>query len=524
MPQASASELPPIWPADARHGVAAGLLALAILALGLVLGHFHELGGYMVENDFYGQFYPAAQAVLHGEPMANPRSGPGYPLLLAAGSWLTHDLFFFGKVVASVSLAASGWLTFLVVRAFSTATAGIIAQCFVYAILGRYCCVVGNDLPFVALATASLFFLLRRQQTSGLDALLAGTFAGLAMALRYPGVALIPTAIVALWLWPPPATTGRRRLLTGALFALTAIVCSVPSWGAATLGLTTAKESKAYAFVALDIYADKNDRLSQTHLDDMEVRFSSMADVFTRDPRRVLSHYSTDIYEDAVRVAADSVTLPAVFFVGAGLLLWLAMGAADRRRAASFLVFPLFTFGIVALVPYQARYGYPMVPAAAGLIGAAFAHRWTTAAAHEASWRIAQRVRRCCLWLAFLPPLAMTTIKLREYVTSEPIELLTGGAALRPLVRPGDRMIARKSHLPHLAGAQFVFSKQNLALPEFLAWAKDEAKARFLLVGQWEVNTNGALRPLLAGDAPQGLRVVWQHESPRQVVYEILPQ
>lgn len=500
------------------------MLALAVLALGLLLGRWHEIGGYLVENDYYGQYYPAARAVLDGQPMVNPRSGPGYPLLLAAGSFLTNDMFEFGKLLASVSLAAAGWFTFLGVRAFANAGAALIAQLFTYAILGRFAIIVGNDIPFVALATASLYFLLRRQEPRARELLGAGLFAGLSMGLRYPGVALIPVAIVAIWLWPAPAMSLRQRLLSSILFALPAVLGSAPSWAAPWLGLSGGKESKAYAFVALDVYASPQDRLSQTHLDELEVRFHSMWDVLSRDPARVVKHYAFDVFDDAMHIAQDSVTLPAVLFVGAGLLLWFAVGGADRRRAFAFLVFPVVTFGIVVLVPYQARYGFPLVPAAAALLGAAFAHRWVNADTDPGAGRIARRVRALFLGLCFLPPLAMTTVKLHEYLTTEPVELVAAAEVVRPLIRPGDAMIARKAHLPHLCGASARFPRQNLELDAFLTWARREAHARFLLVGEWEGRTNGALRPLIAGEPPPGLRLLWRHATPAHSLYEILPE
>ncbi|MEZ5965058.1 MAG: glycosyltransferase family 39 protein [Planctomycetota bacterium] len=513
----------PLWSTDRRYGAVATVLALAVFGLGLLLGRWHELGGYMVENDYYGQYLPAAHAILDGEPMANPRSGPGFPLLLAAGSLLTDDLFAFGKVVASLSLALAGWFTFLTVRAFTSAGAALIAQLFVYAILGRFGIVVGNDLPFVAVATASLYFLLRRQDPGALGLILAGAFAGLAMSLRYPGVALVPVAILALWLWPIPATSWRHRFGASLLYALPAVLASAPSWAASSLGLSSGKESKAYAFVALDVYAAPQDRLSQTHLDDMEVRFHSMWDVLTRDPKRVVSHYALDVFDDAFHIAQDSVTLPAVLFVGAGFLLWFVTGGADRRRAAAFLAFALVTFGIVALVPYQARYGFALVPAAAALVGATFAHPWAGGGTTGQPARVSG-LQRFVLALCFLPPLAMTAVKLREYLTTEPVELLAGAEVLRPLVHHGDRVIARKAHLPVLAGATPIFPKQNLELDEFLHWARHDAHARFLLVGEWEGRTNGALRPLIDGEPPAGLVLRWRHAAPAHSLYEILPE
>jgi hypothetical protein len=524
MAAARGPDLPPLWPTDRRYGVRAGLLAFAVLIAGLVLGTSHELGGYLVENDFYGQFYPAARALLDGRPMANPRSGPGYPLLLAAGALFTDDLFAWGKVLASVALAGAGWLTFLTVRAFVNANAALVAQMFSYAILGRYCIIVGNDLVFVALAMAALCLLLQRQQPSPLQLSFAGACAGAAMAVRYPGVALIPTAIAALWLWPAPASTLINRVRASLLFAVPLVACSAPSWAAPWLGLSAAKESKAYAFVALDVYASPKDRLSQNELDLMETRFTSMQDVLTRDPRRVAAHYAVDYFEDALRIAGDSVTLPAALFLGAGFLLWLAAGAADRRRALTFLLFPLVTFCIVALVPYQARYGYGLVPAAAALVGTALTFDWSRLASHAQIARTWPKLRAWCLLAAFLPPLAMTTVKLREYLTTEPTELLAGADALRRIVRPSDKMVGRKAHLASLSGAIPVVMRLDVDLRGYLAWARRDVGARFVQVGDWEVRTNSALRPLLAESSHPGLRLVWENATPAHRVYELLPE
>jgi hypothetical protein len=205
-----------------------------------------------------------------------------------------------------------------------------------------------------------------------------------------------------------------------------------------------------------------------------------------------------------------------VLFLGAGLLLWFVAKTADRRRAACYLAFAAVTFAIVALVPYQARYCYPLVPAAAALLGAAFAHRFAAGAG-------AALLQAVVLALCFLPPLAMTTVKLREYLTTEPLELLAAAEVIEPLVVQGDAMIARKAHLPHLVGATARFPRQNLELVEFLAWARQD-RIRFLLVGEWEGRTNGALRPLIRGEPPPGLRLLWRHESPPHSVYEILPE
>ncbi len=511
---------PPSWSVDRRFGLVALLLTLAVGALGWWLNTFHELGGYGVESDLYYQFFPAAQDILAGKPVANPRSGPGYPLLLAAGSLLVPDMFEFGKHVAVATLALSGLFTFLCVRAFASAGTALLAQALLYATLFRYSVVVSNDMVFVTLATASLALVLRAQAPGVPGLLLGGLFAGLAMTVRYPGIALIAAVAGWLLLWPLPGTAFTRRARNLALFLVPAIVGSAPSWAAPQLGLSDKKDSKTYALVAADCYGTPTERLSPVHIANMETEFSSMWEVFTRDPKRVAKFYAQDYYDDAFLILKDSVTFPALLFAGAGLLLWFAGGWSDRRRALTFLTFPALLYGIVALVPYQARYGYPLVPATAALVAAALCHRWgADGGTQETS--LARRVRLLCAAAVFFVPMAMSAWKTREYLTSEPVELFEAAAALKPLAKDGDRLIARKPHINHVTGLPNEFPKVDVDLAGFLTWARTEAKARFLLVGPNEVYTNSALAPLQKGETPAGATIVWRHEASKQVLYDL---
>lgn len=510
----------PSWSVDRRFGFVSFLVAVGIAGLGWWLSTFHELGGYGVEVDFYYQFHPAAQDILAGRPVANPRSGPGYPLLLAAGSYLTPDLFEFGKWVAVAAVALSGWFTFLCVRAFASAGTALVAQALLYATLFRYSVVVSNDMVFVALATGALACALRSQTPGVLGLILGGLLAGLAMTVRYPGIALI--AALAGWLvfWPVAGTAWSRRARNLALFLVPALLGSAPSWASTQLGLSDKKESKTYALVAADCYGTPSERLSPVHIAKMETEFSSMWEVFTREPKRVAKFYAQDYYDDALMILKDSVTLPAFLFAGAGLLLWFAGGWADRRRAFAFLAYPLLMYGIVALVPYQARYGYPLVPATAALVAAALCHRWGADGGTEET-SLARRVRLLCAAAVFFVPMAMSAWKTREYLTSEPVELFAAADALKPIANPGDRLIARKPNLNYLASLPNEFPKVHVDLATFLKWAKEEAKARFLLVGDWEVYTNSALAPLQKGEAPAGASIVWRHEATKQVLYDL---
>ena len=130
-------------------------------------------------------------------------------------------------------------------------------------------------------------------------------------------------------------------------------------------------------------------------------------------------------------------------------------------------------------------------------------------------------IPRALVVLTLAPPTALSVIKTREYLTTEPVELLAADDVVRALAEPGDRMIARKNHLPQISGLGFVFPKTSVELDDFLQWARDDVRARFLLVGDQEVLANGKLAALRDDRVtPPGLRLIWQHEAPRQRLFE----
>jgi hypothetical protein len=108
----------------------------------------------------------------------------------------------------------------------------------------------------------------------------------------------------------------------------------------------------------------------------------------------------------------------------------------------------------------------------------------------------------------------------REYLTTEPVELLPVGEVLRERAAEGDVLVARKQHLGHLGGVRTLVLPSRGDRGEFLGWLRDKAGARFLYVGPQEVRTRRFLAPWAEGrEVPDGLELLHRHEEPPACLY-----
>ncbi len=96
-----------------RYDIAAMVFCLLMLIVALIIGHFHQVGAYGVETDFYGNHARGAEELLAGRLMSSQYNYdfPGYTLLLAGISWFAGDPFVAGKIISAFATALLGWIT-----------------------------------------------------------------------------------------------------------------------------------------------------------------------------------------------------------------------------------------------------------------------------------------------------------------------------------------------------------------------------------------------------------------------------
>ena len=140
-PRASRTRRPAAPPAipTGRRLPSPRTLVVAILgafaaAMAYALFVVHRVPLYGVETDLFGEYIPAARALLAGAPTAAPYEfkGPGYPLLLALSTAAAlGDAWLGARILNLVAALAGAFFTYVVVRR----AAGEAAALFVLAAL-----------------------------------------------------------------------------------------------------------------------------------------------------------------------------------------------------------------------------------------------------------------------------------------------------------------------------------------------------------------------------------------------------
>ncbi|HYR53047.1 MAG TPA: hypothetical protein VET83_10600, partial [Candidatus Dormibacteraeota bacterium] len=129
----------------------------------------HRLGNYAVETDFYWKYGPAAQALRQGRMLIEhfDSKGWGYPLVVAAFSWLGLDLFRAGQVIGLLSACVTAFCVFRIHRKL---LGSALAFLTLLLLLGNLTFItntyqVGTDMFFFAILIASIALLLALPRT-----------------------------------------------------------------------------------------------------------------------------------------------------------------------------------------------------------------------------------------------------------------------------------------------------------------------------------------------------------------------
>lgn len=491
------------------------LCSCCVLLLGLLAGAVHEIGGYVSEADFYGMYGPGARALAAGDPYEPTRSGPGYSVLLLPAVWSGVDMFLWARALAAVLVAGTGYLSFRAFRPAVGSTVALLAQALFYIAAFRWSFVAGNDIPGGFWIAASLALIAgSSDRPTLLRIALAGTAAGMAFLTRYNTLGPVVAAGVLAIVAGRGGIVGALR--SGGLFVAGAAVACVPWFLASQAWFGTPMRNKTHALVALAAYGKPSEQVNQASLAAMESRFDGWWDVLTHDPARLLSHYALVFYQDAGQVLVDLVSLPLAGFLCVGLVVLLA--GRSPGRSAVLLGAAALGFLNTAVAPYQLRYHLPILPllflpAAAGLVSA-----WRFAP----TWLQARRaIGAAAFGLLFsLPLVGISALETADYLSGEPIELHRFADAAAEHAREGDRVMARKPHLPFLCElemAPLIHHSPNL--DAFLTWFEGQG-ARFLYVGPREVAANPVLAPLAGnGPAPEGLERLLHVPKPASSLY-----
>jgi len=533
--------------------VAAAAFCGAALILALLLGSFHQVGGFGVETDFYQSYAVQAQNILAGRPYTYPHHPPGYTILLGGVSLLTGDLFVAGKIISAFAIGLLGLTAYGLLKALFDPRIALASTILCLFALIPYSFLAATDVVGALLMLLPLRILLNRATVSLRFCLLTGICAGIAYLVRSNAVSVILGIGFCLLFIDLEHEGLVRRLVKFGFFVGGALLTVSPwfiiNWK--TNGSPFA--STAHLQMAAHFYYPTGDAF-ETTLRQAALKFSSLSDVVLYDQTRFLRQFLTAVfYENIIHLAVQAVKFPAYLFAGPGLLLLL--WDLSRKRL-TFLLVCLIGYLLLGLVGFHLRLYLFLFPLLFTLVAYFFFHKsiipalWSRAAQKNKS-RYTRRERRrasrvqpqnsdrawerganirilssavswlCVIVLACF--VGMSSYRAtRRTLASEPRYLLEIASFLRNRSTTGELIIVRKSHLAYLAGLTRVFPLANTS-QEFLAKAR-EIGARYIVYSEFEASLWPGLKSLRNASAMPGrFKLIYTHYPTRTLIYEIRP-
>lgn len=495
--------------------------AFGAVLLAIVFGP-HRVGDVFTETDFYGAYGAGARALQGGhlDPSRYGVVGPLHELVLALAGFVVRDLFLAAELVSVAAAVAALLLWHRIARERAGAAPALFTVAFLAtnAQFLRYGYAATTDLLALAVQAGSLALLL----TGGGSArrvFAAGALAGLAFLTRYNTVALLPAGVLALLLgWA--AAPGGARARGAALFAAGWLAPVLP-WMAISMASGAKFAFQLHHNIAYDVFAKSKGIAWDTYQRELQPQFPTPWSVFARDPGAVIARMAANVGDHLLLDARKLVGVPVALAALAGLALAWADATLARLRPVLLAGALLF----LALVPafHNERWSLAALPAWALLAATAFGSPKLALAIDAGGGR---RV-----WLKALLAAVPLLLAARESVAVQkrvfdqlPVEVLEIAREVKPLLAPGDRVMARKPHFAWHAGIEPLAFPYVDSLSQLAAVAR-EGRARWLYFSWPEAQMRPDFSYLLdTSAAVPGLTVRAVTERWPAVLYEIGPE
>ena len=483
---------------------------------------FHRLGNYAVETDFYWKYGPAAAALKQGRVLIEhfDSKGWGYPLVVAAFSFLGLDLFRAGQLIGILSACAVLWCVFRVHRRYLGSTLALLSMVILYAnatfLANTY--EVGTDMFFFAIAMGSIALLLGGERP-GLPAIVgSGLLAGWAFTTRYNGLFLWPGAVLALAVLLERDRPAAQRWTRAGIWSAAFLFAAAP-WLAVNAAHTgNPLTNNNYTNVGYAVYGEGN---WERFFYGSDRKIHSFVDVVRLDPGRFIRTIATNTVAHSKLDLTELLHFPWGILAAAGALFVVVYRRS--RLWGAYLLFGALYFLTLVPVFYGARFSLPMLAFYALLAVAPFL--WDRIGAWASPIERRFPVRIVIFVLLWMPGAISAFAKTQdpqnpEALQAGPYETLEAADFLKAHAA-GETLLARKPHVAFLSGMRFAPIPQ-VDSPAALHAAAMRSGARYLLVSGAELALRAGVRPFAEPDARvPGFRRVF--ESGGALVYQVLP-
>jgi hypothetical protein len=185
----------------------------------------------------------------------------------------------------------------------------------------------------------------------------------------------------------------------------------------------------------------------------------------------------------------------------------------------------LFYLLLMGLNHWETRYYFFLAVLYAGLAAYAIASLASLIKARAGSraW-LGSLVSASLLLLVWGASFRESRADMRKFLAAQPWEMAAARDYLQQQYGAGVsglRIVARKPHLPYLAGAEWVFFPPVRTLDEFKIWISQN-QVDFIVIGKRELKERRELAPLgKPSQAPEWLRPVWIYDETGLILYRV---
>lgn len=480
---------------------------------------YHIVGDYGVETDFYWSYVPQARHILEGSLPIEDFHGPLYPIVLAAMSLVTSDLFHAGVVLSTLSASVVLWGVYETVRRLVRSDVAIMASLLVAVnpTFVQYSYTAGTDMFFFALAMTATWLLLKDGERRWSAVMLSAVVFGLAYLTRYNGIFAWVGVPAAILLADPHGHSWKERARTAGAFA-GMFLATITPWGLyALIEKGSFFYNRNYLNIAYEMFG-RGKVGWDAYWYGAAREYHSLTQVIFSDPAAFASSVAGNIVDHLTRDLGQLVGWPTgvLAVVGAFLLF----RERPERRWLAYLIIGASFFTLLLLVFYGERFSMYLLP-----LYVVLALRTLTWPA-LAAWRLwgSVQIGGVAAIVLVLWQFAESKAFNGEQIDSGPAEVVQVGRwfeANQPRPDPGTIVVARKPHIAYYLGMTLEMFPPVTTQEELFDVLR-RVNASYLYYSPMEAGLRPQFQYLLdPARAPSGLRPLVSTAVPPAVLYRV---
>ncbi len=467
-----------------------GLVFIVLIGIGSF--KYHLIGDWDVETDFYWDYAPAAEELIHGEiDISHYRfRGPGYPLLLVPLIVLLEDSFLAARFLALIAAAVTLWFAYRISSRTINPVWGvwIVVALALNHHFSEYSFRAGTDMPFLALCTV-VCYLLTIPRVRGLEILL-GVICGYAFLTRYNGAVLI--VICVLWVLLNDRSSNSKTRVRRLGLLIIGLAPIILPW---MLILYLNTGNPFYSLNSFNIlyglYDANKITWDQFWYSNSVNGSGSLTTTVLQNPMKLILTFANNLVTHFPEDMSKLVNWKLGWSVVAGII-YISFRRFRIGNLGWVLAVGIAVYTSLCLVFYNIRFSLPLLPIYLLVVCYLFASLRISLDKRLFKWKF-----EFVLTMAFLVVIIGTPANIRGVI----YKMRRGPHEIREFVdndvleslHPG-RMAARKPHGPYHLGHEFVPIPLVKSINELVEWMKNNG-IEYLFLSRYET----LYRPFLYG-------------------------